>query len=155
MVRMKRDLEALNGRFIEAMEALGHTGYTMSKELGTSEAVISNIRNQKNPPNIMLVREMLNKFLELDPDWLLFGRGVMMRSAQRAKPAVLVAPAREEALKSVDRRLDRLEQLIRKSLENQLERSVMEDESMADLEERLASIEKRLAPARKVPGKRQ
>jgi len=70
----------INDRFIKAMEHLGHTGYSFSKKLGTSEAVISNIRKKKNPPNIILVQKLLNMYLDINPDWLLHGRGEMMRN---------------------------------------------------------------------------
>ena len=70
----------INDRFIKAMKHLGHTGYSFSKKLGTSEAVISNIRKKKNPPNIILVQNLLNMYLEIDPDWLLHGRGDMIRN---------------------------------------------------------------------------
>ena len=153
--RTEKDLEALNGRFIEAMEALGHTGYSLSKELGTSEAVISNIRNRKNPPNIQLIREMLNKYLELDPDWLLFGRGSMKRQAQAGRPMEVRGSEPVSALASIDRRMAALEELIMRSLNAQLDRTVVEDESIADLEERIAALEKRIADVRKVPDRKR
>lgn len=51
----------MNARFLLAMEGLGHTGYSFSKVLDTSEAVISNIRKGKNPPNVQLLERMLKK----------------------------------------------------------------------------------------------
>jgi hypothetical protein len=150
--RTEKDLDALNGRFIEAMEALGHTGYSLSKDLGTSEAVISNIRNRKNPPNIQLVRDMLNKYLELDPEWLLFGRGSMKREGGRAPS--LPSTGTDHVLSSMDSRMASLEALIKRSLHNQLERAVVEDESLADLDERIAALEKQLSNLTKAPGRR-
>lgn len=149
--RAEKDLDALNGRFIEAMESLGHTGYSLSKELGTSEAVISNIRNRKNPPNIQLVRELLNKHLELDPDWLLFGRGEMKRtSLATGTPAQAVA----DVLNSIDQRMRSIDQRIEQALNVQLERTVVEDESMADLEDRISSLEKKIEALKKVPDRK-
>jgi hypothetical protein len=152
-LRAKKDLDSLNGRFIEAMEALGHTGYSLSKDLGTSEAVISNIRNRRNPPNIQLVRDMLNKYLELDPEWLLFGRGSMKREGDRATPS-MPPNGTDQVLRSVDSRMASLEELIKRSLHNQLERAVVEDESLADLDERIAALEKQLSNLTKAPGRR-
>ncbi len=148
--RPEKDLDALNGRFIEAMEAFGHTGYSLSKELGTSEAVISNIRNRKNPPNIQLVRALLNKYLDLDPEWLLFGRGGM-RKESGSRPA----DQDSGSLQAIERRMGLLEELIRRSLHTQLERSIVEDESLADLDERMASLERQLEALKKDPGKRK
>lgn len=70
----------INDRFIKVMDHYGHTGYSFSKKLGTSEAVISNIRKKKNPPNIILIQKLLNMHLEINPDWLLHGRGTLLRN---------------------------------------------------------------------------
>jgi len=135
------------------MEALGHTGYSLSKELGTSEAVISNIRNRKNPPNVLLIRQMLNKYLELDPEWLLFGRGAMKRAPGAPGRSTAAGPGAEDLLRSMDSRMASLEELIKRSLRNQLERAVVEDESLTDLTERVAALEKQLAGLKKAPGR--
>lgn len=148
----EKDLDALNGRFIEAMEGLGHTGYSLSKALGTSEAVISNIRNRKNPPNILLIRELLNKHLELDPEWLLFGRGAMMRQPPTRQGEQKRAAETASVVQVVDKRLAGLEQLIKRSLNAQLERAVVTDETVADLEQRISTLEKSLTDARKRQG---
>lgn len=139
---------------MEAMEALGLTGYSLSKELGTSEAVISNIRNRKNPPNIQLVREMLNKYLELDPEWLLFGRGSMKRVPGLSARPNGADGAPGEFLRALDNRMASLEELIKRSLHNQLERAVVEDESLADLDDRIAALEKQLSGLTKGPGRK-
>jgi hypothetical protein len=149
--RAEKDLDALNGRFIEAMESLGHTGYSLSKELGTSEAVISNIRNRKNPPNIQLVRELLNKHLELDPDWLLFGRGDMKRTSL---PTGAPAQGVTDILASIEQRIRSIDQRIDQALNVQLERTVVEDESMADLEDRISSLEKKIVALKKAPDRK-
>ncbi len=136
------------------MEALGHTGYSLSKELGTSEAVISNIRNGKNPPNIGLVRDLLNKYVDVDPDWLLFGRGSLRRGVPGATGAIQAEDG-QVTLSDVDKRLAGLEGLIKRSLHAQLDRAIVEDEAMADIEDRIASLEKRLEDVRKGPDKKR
>jgi transcriptional regulator with XRE-family HTH domain len=147
----EKDLDALNGRFIEAMEDLGYTGYSLSKKLGTSEAVISNIRNRKNPPNIQLVRELLNKHLELDPDWLLFGRGEMKRLAL---PTGIPSQSVADMFQNIEKRILSIDKRIDQALNVQLERTVVEDESMADLEDRISSLEKKIESLRKVPDRK-
>lgn len=64
------------------------------------------------------------------------------------------AGGQSQVLEAVEKRMASLENLIRRSLHNQLERSVVEDETLADLDERMASLEKRLEALRKGPGKR-
>lgn len=131
------------------MESLGYTGYSLSKELGTSEAVISNIRNRKNPPNILLVRDLLDRHLELNPDWLLFGRGEMMRTMT---VAVKSKPQHQDVLAKVHDRLTGLEDLFKRSLHAQLERSLIEEESVSALAERVKSLEREVAASKKTAG---
>ncbi|QQR86459.1 MAG: helix-turn-helix transcriptional regulator [Flavobacteriales bacterium] len=143
---LEKNVEALNDRFIRAMEGLGYTGYSLSKELGTSEAVISNIRNRKNPPNILLVRDLLDRHLDLNPDWLLFGRGEMMRTQPLPRKG---QPVPDEMLTKVYDRLTSLEDLFKRSLHAQLERSTIEEESVSALAERVKSLEREVAAVKK------
>ena len=136
------------------METLGHSGYSLSKALGTSEAVISNIRTRKNPPNLQLVRDLLNKHLELDPEWLLFGRGSIKRDLGAAAGNGTTKTSDGQVLHSIENRMASLEDLIKRSLHNQLERAVVEDESLADLDERIAALEKQLEGLKKGPDRR-
>ncbi len=70
----------LNTRFMQALEAVGLTGYSAAKQFGTSEAVISNIRHGKNPPNVLLVQALLLAYPALSAEWLLTGRGAMVKA---------------------------------------------------------------------------
>jgi hypothetical protein len=137
------------------MEAAGHSGYTLSKALRTSEAVISNIRTGKNPPNIQLVRGLLNMYLDLDPDWLLHGRKAMRRSGKEGRSdSELVASNEAAVLASIDERLGRLEELLTRTMVSRLDRTVLEDESQADADERLDALEKKMKDVTKVPSKK-
>lgn len=137
----KSGIPALNTRFILAMEGLGHTGYTFSKELDTSEAVISNIRQGKNPPNVQLIERMLKKYEDLDPQWLLTGEGRMFR----LKPEKSAEENRNEALtilRHLDARVRKLEDLMQRSIKGQLERNLLVDEAFSGLQEHLVQIER-------------
>lgn len=142
----------LNTRFVEAMEELGLSGYGLSRELGTSEAVISNIRNGKNPPNILLVRSLLNKYEELDPDWLLFGRGRMFRRSLEGTQRG--GGGQQGTVNETLERLGRIEDLLRRSLAVQLERDVLVDESLSDLNRQMEEQERQLRTLRKALDKR-
>jgi transcriptional regulator with XRE-family HTH domain len=148
---IEKKLPPLNERFVEAMERLGLSGYALSKALGTSEAVISHIRNGKNPPNILLVQELLNKYEELSPDWLLSGKGRMFRRPGVQGPAEGLAMSREGGLsvKALDERLERMERLMQRSVEAQLERNVLVDEAVSDLEKQVGRLEKSVETLKK------
>ena len=132
------------------MEVLGHTGYSFSKELGTSEAVISNIRKEKNPPNVQLIERLLNKYEEIDPEWLLSGRGRMLR--MRSDQAVVESEALS-ILRQLDDRVKKLEGLLQRSIKNQLNRSVMVDEVFNDVQQQLVQLERNVTKVMKGPRK--
>ncbi|MBL7982285.1 MAG: helix-turn-helix transcriptional regulator [Flavobacteriales bacterium] len=136
------------------MERLGLSGYGLSRELGTSEAAISNIRNGKNPPNILLVQALLNKYEEVDPGWLLSGKGRMFR---RPLSEETTSPGPVQSVKGSDdiaERLSRIEDLLIKGLSAQLERDVLVDESISDLSRQVDEQEKLLKAFKKVLDKR-
>lgn len=134
------------------MELLGYTGYTLSKALETSEAVVSNIRNGKNPPNVQLVRALLNKHEELDPSWLLLGKGQMLR-AQGGHVQVDTTEAMP-VLTVMNERLERIEQLLQRMAAVQLERDVLVDESLSDLERTVRELEKGVDSLKRAPHKK-
>jgi len=121
----------LNARFIHVMESLGLTGYSLSKKLRTSEAVISNVRLGKNPPNIQLVSDLLDQYKEVEPGWLLTGQGRMLRV-----PVVPEVPVGTIA-DHIDHRFDEMMKLLKKSIAVQLERNVLVDESLNALERQM------------------
>lgn len=133
----------LNARFVQLMERLGYTGYSLSKELGTSEAVISNIRKGKNPPNILLVAQLLNKHESVSAEWLLTGRGKpFVAEPQRA----LTAPPHPVAVSAEpDDRLARMEVLLQRSIQVQLERNVLIDETMNHIQRQVIDLDRRVA----------
>ncbi len=133
-------------RFIEVMGRLGLSGYALSRVLGTSEAVISNIRNGKNPPNVLLVQELLRKYVDIDPGWLITGRGSMFRS-DRAVGSV--EGNADQLLDGIVEQLDRMEGLLKRSIEAQFERNMLNDEAVSDLEKQVDRLEKGLEALRK------
>jgi hypothetical protein len=141
---------SLNARFIQVMEGLGHTGYSFSKILGTSEAVISNIRKEKNPPNVQLIQRLLNKYEEIDPEWLLSGRGRMLRINQAGKPEELPSEA-VMILRRLDDRVKSLEGLLKNSVKNQLDRIAIVDETLNDVQDQIAHLERNEGKVKKDP----
>lgn len=137
----------LNARFIQVMEGLGLTGYSFSKEMETSEAVVSNIRNGKNPPNIQLIERMLKKYEEVDADWLLLGKGRMFRTASSGSQD---APEGSSALlKTMDERLARIERLLDQAIRVQLDRSILVDEAVGDIQQQIKDLDRSVDKLRK------
>jgi predicted transcriptional regulator len=141
-----KKVDGLNLRFIQVMEALGHTGYSLSRKLETSEAVISNIRLGKNPPNIQLVRDLLKEYEEVDPGWLLTGKGRML--AQPVPQVESAAPV-TDLTQRMDARFDELEKLLKRALSTQVERNTLVDESISELEKQLDALTRERGTIRK------
>ena len=95
------------------MTHYGHSGYSFSKKLGTSEAVISNIKKKKNPPNIILVQKLLNMHLEINPDWLLHGRGTLLRNASNDVITAVSERSLSDTLDEFSNRLKVIENAIK------------------------------------------
>lgn len=132
------------------MERLGYTGYSLSKALETSEAVVSNIRNGKNPPNVLLIRALLNKHEDVDADWLLSGKGRMFKTGGMGhEPVALRDTGGMALLTSMNDRLERIEMLLEKMNTLQVERDVVVDESISDLERTVRTLEKDVQEVRK------
>lgn len=132
---------------MQVVEAMGHTGYSISKELSTSEAVISNIRLGKNPPNIQLVREILKKYREVDAGWLLTGEGRMFRGA-RPEDEYPKDP-NGASIERIDDKLNEIMALVRKSMAVQVERNVIVDEAINALEQQVSALRQNTTASKK------
>lgn len=132
------------------MEGLGYTGYTFSKELGTSEAVISNIRKGKNPPNVQLIERMLKKYEDLDPQWLMTGQGRMFRSRSGSREEEAGGEALT-ILHHLDERVQKLERLMQRSIKDQEEHHAALDETCNGFRKQLGQLERHVARLAKGP----
>lgn len=127
------------------MEALGYTGYSFSRKLSTSEAVISNVRLGKNPPNVQLVQGLLKEHEDVDPGWLLTGKGQMFRKGGGDG----LGPEKVQELTELfDQRFDELVKLMKRSLASQLERNALVDEAISGLEKQVGEL-RRPGPVKK------
>lgn len=104
-----------------------------SKEIGVSPSVIGNITGErKGNPSFEVVQKILNAFASINPDWLMLGRGSMLRedqpsnqttlSVQSADNSFLLNMYKEERAKSDAQaeEIGALKQQV-KTLEKQLE----------------------------------
>lgn len=63
-------------RFEKIIEFAG-SAYKLSKNIGTSQSVISNIRKGKTKPSFDILKKILLKYEAVDMNWLLTGNGEM------------------------------------------------------------------------------
>lgn len=72
-------MENFSDRLEKVLEYLKISPYRLSKDIGASEAVISNLRNGKNKPSYELLNKILNFYEVLNAEWLLTGEGEMLK----------------------------------------------------------------------------
>jgi predicted transcriptional regulator len=109
----------LNKRFLFVGEAYGLNRGEYAQKLSVSQGVISHIGSGRNKPGLEMVLTLFERFPEVDPEWLLLGKGEM----KRQKTAI---PEKEELLKLVN------------------EIRLLNDMNYNTLSNRIESIEKRL-----------
>ena len=66
-------------RIEQLIDALGITQKDFAQRSGTSAAALSHITSGRNRPSLELVLKILNKHPNVNSDWLLFGKGSMVK----------------------------------------------------------------------------
>ena len=79
-------------RIEQLIDALGITQKDFAMQIGISPASLSHITSGRNRPSLELVLKILNKHPNINSDWLLFGKGDMVK---RQHKDVVDKPARE------------------------------------------------------------
>ena len=72
-------MNELNIRIIEIMVKLERTKSIFAKELGVSLPLIAHITSGRNKPGIEIIQKIILTYDNVNPDWLLNGKGSMFR----------------------------------------------------------------------------
>lgn len=67
---------------LEVFSRSGMSRTDFAARLGISNAVLSHIASGRNKASLDLVVAILNQFPDINPDWLLLGRGEMKRGGK-------------------------------------------------------------------------
>lgn len=70
---------SINKRFFYVLDYYNITRYRFSKDTGISEAVLLNIYKGKNKISIDVLEILLNKYEAVNSNWLLTGKGEMLK----------------------------------------------------------------------------
>lgn len=66
-------------RILEVFKQSQLSRAEFAQALGISNAVLSHISSGRNKPSLDLVLALLDKFKDINPEWLLLGNGPMLR----------------------------------------------------------------------------
>ena len=67
-------------RIIEIMEKEHLSSARFAETIGIQRSALSHILNERNKPSLDVLMKILERFNYIDSDWLLFGKGTMVRS---------------------------------------------------------------------------
>ena len=68
-------------RVIEIIRAMGMNNIQFSQKTGISPASLSHITSGRSNPTLTILRNIVESFPELNPEWVLLGRGDMFQNA--------------------------------------------------------------------------
>jgi transcriptional regulator with XRE-family HTH domain len=138
---------AINERFLIILDKLNISAYKMAKELGSSEAVLSNIKNGKNKPSIEIIEKILNNYKVINPRWLLIGEGEMFNDPTDQTTNTFQAKEEtsqpEKDHKMIDHLLKEVEDLKSQRDEYKMENKELKVESKR-LNEEISKLRKQL-----------
>jgi transcriptional regulator with XRE-family HTH domain len=69
----------MKDRLLKILNHLGYTATHFADELGVQRSGISHILSGRNQPSYDFIAKIMTKFPELDPEWLILGKGNMIK----------------------------------------------------------------------------
>jgi hypothetical protein len=72
-------MDELNKRIVEIMVRFNHSKSSLATELGVSLPLITHITTGRNKPGIELLQRVLQRFPDINPNWLFLGDGDIMK----------------------------------------------------------------------------
>lgn len=76
----------MKDRIIQVMEHEGLVSSKFAEAIGIQRSAMSHILSGRNNPSLDVLTKILEHFTYVDPDWLLFGKGSMMRISNPLEP---------------------------------------------------------------------
>lgn len=74
------------GRITQIMEREGLTSSKFAEAIGIQRSAMSHILNGRNNVSLDVLIKILDRFTYVDSDWLLFGKGEMVRDHMSTQP---------------------------------------------------------------------
>ncbi|PVX49909.1 hypothetical protein C7377_1547 [Balneicella halophila] len=78
-------LDSITERIFQFIDAEGLSNADFAASIDIGAAVVSHMKNGRNKVSLNVYAKILDSFPNLNPDWLLFGEGIMYRSVNKLK----------------------------------------------------------------------
>ena len=76
----------MKDRIIQVMDHEGLVSSKFAEAIGIQRSAMSHILSGRNNPSLDVLMKILERFTYIDPDWLMFGKGGMIRSSMLSEP---------------------------------------------------------------------
>ena len=108
----------------------------LADETGIQRSIMSHVMNGRNKASLDFIMRVLNKYKDVNPDWLLFGKGPMIRDNTLFDQS---QAEESESLKKENRELkDQINQLNKKIYELNEEKNSQAEQDTTDKENKAA-----------------
>ncbi len=85
-------------RLVKLMDELQVNAKSFAEEVGIQPGTISNIMKERNKPSLEVMQRVLNRYSQVNPEWLICGTGSMWRQKGDSQQTLFdVTPIIEEA----------------------------------------------------------
>ncbi len=85
-------------RLVKLMDELHVNAKVFADEVGIQPGTISNIMKERNKPSLEVMQRVLNRYSQVNPEWLICGTGSMWRQKGDSQQTLFdVTPIIEEA----------------------------------------------------------
>ena len=91
------------------LKAKNITARQFAEEIGIQPSGMSHIMSGRNKPSLDFVMRVLNRYPEIDTNWLLFGKGEMYKSANTQEPVQNSGTETASNMQTIENQVERVE----------------------------------------------
>ena len=91
------------------MRAKNITASQFADEINIQRSGMSHIMSGRNKPSLDFVMRVLNRYPEIDTNWLLFGKGEMYKSANTQEPVQNSGTETASSVQTIENQMERVE----------------------------------------------
>ncbi len=86
----------MTDRILEIIKVKGISASKFAEMIGVPRSSISHLISGRNKPSLDFLQKVLNRFTEINPEWLYTGSGKMMRNDQKGERLASQKPVEQD-----------------------------------------------------------